>query len=141
MTLLSLINYIKTIGEHHGQLKTIFYGNTWDFLDNGDNQYCAMMFNVDTGNVQGNMLVFNLDLFIIDRMLQDMSNVEEVKSDCLQIGLDILGKFKLNQEIRMSDSPTFDMLEENTPDYLAGVKFSLQIFTPYVYDICNIPYK
>ena len=138
MTLNQVIKTIKDLAAAHKQLKMNFYGDTWDFLDQGDNQYPALFFNVANGSISGNVMTFNVELFTLDKTLQDQSNVEEVKSDCIQIGGDILSALKYNQDIRLGDV-TFDVVEEQTPDYLGGARFSFTLGVDFVYNECQIP--
>jgi len=138
MTLNQVIQTIKSLSQSHKQLKMCFYGDTWDFLDQGDNQYPALFFNVANGSISGNVMTFNVELFTLDKTLQDQSNVEEVKSDCIQIGGDILSALKYNQDIRLGDV-TFDVVEEQTPDYLGGARFSFTLGVDFVYNECQIP--
>ena len=138
MTLNQVIQTIKSLSQSHKQLKMCFYGDTWDFLDQGDNNYPALFFNVANGSISGNVMTFNVELFNLYKTLQDQSNVEEVKSDCIQIGGDILSALKYNQEIRLGDV-TFDVVEEQTPDYLGGARFSFTLGTDFVYNECQIP--
>lgn len=138
MTLNQVIQTIKSLSQSHKQLKMCFYGDTWDFLEQGDNQYPALFFNVANGSISGNVMTFNVELFTLDKTLQDQSNVEEVKSDCIQIGGDILSALKYNQDIRLGDV-TFDVVEEQTPDYLGGARFSFTLGVDFVYNECQIP--
>lgn len=145
MTLNQVIYQLKQIASLHGQIRTIFYGDSWDFLDQGDNEYTAFFYNIDSGNIIGGTLQYGVEVFILDKTLQDTSNVEDVKSDCLQIACDILGT------IRMQKSPyfigatigdvAFEFVEEETPDYLAGVKLTFNIDTTFTYQTCFQPTK
>ena len=109
MTLNQVIQTISSLGESHKQVKTVFFGDTFDFLEQGDNNYPAMFFNIANGSISGNVMTFNVELFTLDKTLQDQTNVEDVKSDCIQIGGDILSALKYNQEIRLGDV-TFDVV-------------------------------
>ena len=138
MTLNQVIATIKDIADAHKQLKMSFYGDTWDFLEQGDNNYPAMFFNIANGSISGNVMTFNVELFTLDKTFQDQTNVEDVKSDCIQIGGDILSALKYNQDIRLGDV-TFDVVEEQTPDYLGGARFSFTLGVDFVYNECQIP--
>ena len=138
MTLNQVIQTIKSLSQSHKQVKTTFYGDTWDFLEQGDNNYPALFFNIANGSISGNMMTFNVELFTLDRTLQDQTNTEEVKSDCIQIGGDILSALKYNQDIRLGDV-SFDIVEEQTPDYLGGARFSFTLGTEVPYNECQIP--
>lgn len=138
MTLNQVIQTIKSLGQSHKQVHTVFFGDTWDFLEQGDNNYPALFFNIANGSISGNMMTFNVELFTLDRTLQDQTNVEEVKSDCIQIGGDILSALKYNQDIRLGDV-SFDIVEEQTPDYLGGARFSFTLGTEFPYNECQIP--
>ena len=134
MTLNQVIQTIKSLSQSHKQIKTTFFGDTWDFLEQGDNNYPALFFNIANGSISGNMMTFNVELFTLDRTLQDQSNVEEVKSDCIQIGGDILSALKYNQDIRLGDV-SFDIVEEQTPDYLGGARFTFTLGTEFHYNV------
>jgi hypothetical protein len=138
MTLNQVIQTISSLGESHKQVKTVFFGDTFDFLEQGDNNYPAMFFNIANGSISGNVMTFNVELFTLDKTLQDQTNVEDVKSDCIQIGGDILSALKYNQEVRLGDV-SFDVVEEQTPDYLGGARFSFTFGVDFVYNECQIP--
>ena len=138
MTLNQVIQTISSLGESHKQVKTVFFGDTFDFLEQGDNNYPAMFFNIANGSISGNVMTFNVELFTLDKTLQDQTNVEDVKSDCIQIGGDILSALKYNQDIRLGDV-TFDVVEEQTPDYLGGARFSFTLGVDFVYNESQIP--
>ena len=138
MTLNQVIQTIKSLSQSHKQIHYTFFGDTWDFLDNTNISYPALFFNIANGSISGNMMTFNVELFTLDRTLQDQTNTEEVKSDCIQIGGDILSALKYNQDIRLGDV-SFDIVEEQTPDYLGGARFSFTLGTEFPYNECQIP--
>ena len=145
MTLNQVIVQLTQIANNHGQIRTVFFGDSWDFLDQGDNEYTAFFFNIDSGNMIGGTIQYALEVYILDKMLQDQSNVEDVKSDCLQIGADIIGTIKMQQSGMFIGATigdvSFEFVEEDTPDYLAGVKLTFNIDTTFTFQTCFQPYK
>jgi len=145
MTLNQVIHELTQIANAHGQIRTIFFGDSWDFLDQGDNEYTAFFFNIESGNILGGTLQYALEIFILDKTLQDQSNVEDVKDDCLQIACDILGTIRMQtgqwlQNCTIGDV-SFEFVEEDTPDYLAGVKVTFNLDTTFTYQTCFQPTK
>ena len=145
MTLNQVIYELKQIANAHGQIKTIFFGDSWDFLDQGDNEYTAFFFNIESGNILGGTLQYAVEVFILDKTLQDQSNIENVKDDCLQILSDILGTIRMQtgqwlQNCTIGDV-AFEFVEEDTPDYLGGVKATFNLNTTFTYQTCFQPIK
>ena len=80
MTLNQVIQTIKSLSQSHKQIKTTFYGDTWDFLEQGDNNYPALFFNVANGSISGNVMTFNVELFTLDKTLQDNPMLRKLKA-------------------------------------------------------------
>lgn len=140
-TLNQVVQTIKEIGEAHGQIKTVFFGNLVDFLSKGsDNVYPAMFYDLTGSSISGTTLTMNFSLYFMDRMLAEQSNETEVLSDQLSIAQDIIAQLKFNDfDFYIQENVTLTYFMEDTPDLLAGVKADISLDLPFNADRCQVP--
>lgn len=140
-TLNQVVETIKQIGEAHGQIKTVYFGNLADFLSKGsDNKYPALFYDLTGSSISGTTLTMNFDLYFMDRMLAEQSNETEVLSDQLSIAQDIIAQLKFNDFVfDIQDNVTLTYFTENTPDLLAGVMAGISLDLPFTADRCQVP--
>lgn len=141
MTLNQLIQTITDIGKAHKQIKTVFYGDAFEFLSKGtDNVYPAMFFDINSGRISNLTSTIDFTFFFADRVLPDRENEQEVQSDQLSVCYDIVAQLNENDfEFTLQDSITINFFVENTPDYLAGVNATISIDLPFLKDRCQVP--
>jgi hypothetical protein len=141
MTLNQLIKTIKDIGSAHKQIKTVYYGNAFDFLSKGsDNVYPAMFFDLNGGSINNLTSTLDFTFFFADRVLPDQENEQEVQSDQLSVCYDIFAQFNENNfEFTPQENVTINFFVEDTPDYIAGVSATVSFDLPYLKDRCQVP--
>jgi hypothetical protein len=141
MTLNALIKTITDIGTAHKQIKTVYYGNAFDFLSKGsDNVYPAMFFDLNGGSINNLTSSVDFTFFFADRVLPDQANEQEVQSDQLSVLYDIYAQFNDNGfEFTVQEDVTINFFVEDTPDYLAGVSATISFDLPYLKDRCQVP--
>lgn len=141
MTLNNIIQTITDIGKAHKQIKTVFYGDAFEFLSKGsDNVYPAMFFDINSGRISNLTSTIDFTFFFADRVLPDRENEQEVQSDQLSVCYDIVAQLNENDfEFTLQDSITINFFVENTPDYLAGVNATISIDLPFLKDRCQVP--
>jgi hypothetical protein len=140
LTLNQTINLIREISLSHDQIKTVYFGDVWEFLKQSDNVYPAMFYSLTGSSISGKNLSMNFSLFFLDRQLVDETNETDVLSDQLLIAQDIFAMFnypKFDWEI--DQDVTIDFFTENEKDYLAGVKFDITLNYPMLNDRCQVP--
>lgn len=141
LTLNQVIKTIEDIGKAHYQIKTVYYGNVFDFLSKGqDNKYPALFFDLQGASINGLTSTLNFQLFFADRVLLEQTNEQEVTSDQLQVCEDIVAQLHNNSfDFTMQDNVTIEFFTENTPDYLAGVSATISLDLPFTNDRCQVP--
>jgi len=139
MTLNQLIDQITLLGTNHAQIKTVKFGTISDSLDN-DVVYPLMNFDFTNCVLRDGDSLIGLQIFFLDRILPEESNLNDVLSDQLLICQDIISLMK-NQanDYLLQGDVQFNFIEDETPDIIGGVvcNFNLELF--FVSDRCQIP--
>jgi hypothetical protein len=132
----NLIDTLKELGTQHDQITTTTSGDIWE-IDLNKNTLFPLMHinpvNVQTGQ---STLTYNFQIFIMDlvseksnwtnanfQSAQNLSNNQEVLSDCLQICTDIIGVFRHSQ---WQSELTNDI---NAPVYFGEGEFNIEPFS------------
>lgn len=142
VTLNQIVARIQGVAEKHQQIKTVFFGNLFEFLaKTTDARYPAMYFDVVNANVSGSVTTITFSFFFMDRMLPELSNETEVLSDQLLVAQDILSQFRYNQfpEFVTGENIPIEFFTEESPDLIAGVKADIDFEIDYALDRCAVP--
>lgn len=140
LTLNQTVKLIKDIALSHDQIKTVYFGDVWEFLAQTDNVYPAMFYSLTGSQINGKSLDMSFSLFFLDRQLQDETNETEVLSDQLLIAQDIISMLRFPKfDWEIGDNVILDFFTENEEDYLAGVKADVTISFPMLSNRCQIP--
>lgn len=139
MTLNQIITQIKTYGENHPQINTVYFGEISDKLDDNDIVYPAMFFDLGDASISAKQINYNFNIYILDRHLFE-TDALEVLSDTNLIAQDIVAEFRSpSTQWVTGDAITLTYVREDTPDYLAGVSINLNITLPSLNNRCQIP--
>ena len=118
------IDTLKKLGEQHYMIKTITTGDIWE-VDLAKNSYFPLMHITPVNAVAGtHQMTLNFQIFIMDLVFPDLSNEQEVLSDCLQICNDLIGTFKNGESLLLSNQGL-----EDIPKYFTDGDISLEPFT------------
>ena len=143
MTLNQIFTIIETYANAHSSINTVLFGADSD-IDNTDVDGVLMWYDVSTANTDGTQLNYNFDLYFLDVLNPDNSNLKDVLSDTLQVGLDIVANIYNYDGTVEFDIPKKAQIQpvshKYTSDY-AGHSFSFTINAPYEYNQCQIPVK
>lgn len=140
LTLNQTVKLIKDIAQSHDQIKTVYFGDVWEFLAQTDNVYPAMFYSLTGSQINGKSLDMSFSLFFLDRQLQDETNETEVLSDQLLIAQDIISMLRFPKfDWEIGDNVILEFFTENEKDYLAGVKADVTISFPMLSNRCQIP--
>jgi len=139
MTLNNIIKEIKNYGETHPQIKTVYFGEFSDKLDDNDVVYPAMFFDMGDASISQKQINYTFNIYILDRHLVE-TDALEVLSDTNLIAQDIVAEFRNpTTEWVTGDTITLTYFREDSPDYLAGVSINLNITLPSLNNRCQIP--
>lgn len=139
MTLNEIVAILKNMGMTHKIIRTTFNGAAIDLLDT-EVTYPAMTFVIDTANVSGQTINYDVSMFFFDRLVQGHENEREVQSDQLEIAKDIIAQLRWGGfSFGVNDNVRLAFFTDSTPELLAGVNAELSIETPFASDRCVIP--
>ena len=158
------INTLKELGGQHLQIASTTTGDIYD-IDLEKNTLFPLLHinpvNVSTGQSQ---LIYNFQLFIMDAVSQkenwteanlqsanNLSNEQEVLSNCLQICVDIIGMMRhskwqgageldIDEPVYFTDGEfTIEPFTERFDNVLTGWVFSIGIVVQNDFQTCTIP--
>ena len=76
------VDTLKKLGEQHYMIKTITTGDIWE-IDLKKNSYFPLMHITPVNATAGtHQMTLNFQIFIMDLVFPDLSNEQEVLSDC-----------------------------------------------------------
>ena len=137
-----IIPEIKRFARQHGQIADCRFAQPDEWLDEDDKTYPALFFDFDRARKVKNELLLNLSFWVADRITPEEHNEDEVWSDTLLIGCDLLAYLDRPEASYLLDvGSDFQPFTEHTGDYLAGVKCTLTLRVPFPYNRCVIPQK
>ena len=161
----NVVNTLKNIGDNHYQIKTTTTGDIWE-VNLAKNELFPIMHinptNVVTGQSQLN---YNFQIFVMDLVSEDLgwtntaiqssvnlTNEQEVLSDCLQICTDIIGMLRHGTQQSMQGvndineakywidgEMTLDPFNERFDNLVAGWVFSISVVVHNDFQSCDIP--
>jgi hypothetical protein len=116
-----------------------------DIFEAGANEslkFGASWLSLNPATIQGKELILNLSLYLMDKVTRNESNENEVLSDQLEIGRDILALLEDvadDSDWALVRGSSIDFFTEAFDDEVAGVKIDLSIKVPNIYDSCQVP--
>ena len=161
----NVINTLKNIGDQHNQIATVTTGDIFDINLEKMEKFALMHINpvnVTTGDFG---LTYNFQIFIADLVSEkadwteatiqsanNLSNEQEVLSECLQISVDIISMLRhsLQQSINgvndvnyplyfAEGQQTLEPFTERFDNLLTGWVFSIGVLVANDFDACTIP--
>ena len=161
----NVINTLKNIGDQHHQIATVTTGDIFDINLEKMEKFVLMHINpvnVTTGEFG---LTYNFQIFICDLVSEkadwteaniqsanNLSNEQEVLSECLQISVDIISMLRhsvhqsingvndINQGLYFAEGQqTLEPFNERFDNLLSGWVFSIGILVANDFDACTIP--
>jgi len=137
-----IINYFEVFSNNHTQNNGYGWGNIADINTNDDMEFPIIYVNPITSTIDNNVTIFKYDIYFLDVLLQDKSNLLDVMNNTKQIGNDFVFYFSDN-----SESTGFELDEDNVSispfvgkfdELLGGWIYSIDIET--VAELgCNLP--
>ena len=161
----NVINTLKNIGNQHDQIATVTTGDIFDINLEKMEKFALMHINpvnVTTGDFG---LTYNFQIFIADLVSEksdwtesnfqsanNLSNEQEVLSQCLQISVDIISMLRhsehqstqnvddINEPVYFADGQqTLEPFTERFDNLLTGWVFSLSVLVANDFSACIIP--
>jgi hypothetical protein len=131
LTYNQVIKQLNDFADAHKQIKSFGNGNLWEVVQHDQ------------------LSNFNYPLmWINDQSATDESNENEVKSDCVQILIDLIAYFEqLNatnnnvnwNQVQLIRTGSVEMFTERFEDEVSGATLQLGLRFPQNYNFCEIP--
>lgn len=129
----------------HLQLKTFGSGEVSEIAEIEDVKYPVMWAILQPGTFEQNTIAYKYDVLFMDMVKADISNQDEVYSDCILYAADLIAQltYLANNEENFFYkvvSTGFEPFEDQFKDAVTGVKISVEIRTVgYQDNKCKIP--
>lgn len=143
----NIITELQTFSSSHYQINEFNNGDLWEAIQH--NQFAdfnyPLLFVVDAGgSLEQGALNLSFDLFCMDLVHKDESNENEVKSDTLQILLDVVAYLEKLVDtkwyyLQIQKTGSLESFTERFDDELTGWKITITLKQPFTYNDCQIP--
>jgi hypothetical protein len=146
-----VIKQLNDFATNHKQVKSFGNGDLWEVVqhDQLTNFNYPLLWVVDQAASMGDGdFTWNFQVIVMDIVRKDESNENEVKSDCVQILIDLVAYFEqLNNElnnvnwnqVQLVRSGSVEMFTERFEDELSGASIQLGLRFPQNYNYCEVP--
>lgn len=152
ITYKQLLTYFSSIAYHHEQIKSFGFGDfkqiTNDILTKKEPLYPRMYVVPDNVEFNQNHIHFNFGIVFMDRVEDDLSNLEEVMSDTLELATDIWTIFWQSYTYEQGDfskivvgdwNPDVRPFTERFETILGGWTLHIKMSIPFDYNSCDLP--
>ena len=146
-----VIKQLNDFATNHKQVKSFGNGDLWEVVqhDQLTNFNYPLLWVVDQAASMGDGdFTWNFQVIVMDIVRKDESNENEVKSDCVQILIDLVAYFEqLNNElnnvnwnqVQLVRSGSVELFTERFEDELSGASIQLGLRFPQNYNYCEVP--
>lgn len=147
-----LLTYFSSIAYHHEQIKSFGFGDfkqiTNDILTKQEPLYPRMYVVPENVEFNTNHIHFNFGMVFMDRVEDDLSNLEEVMSDTLELATDVWTIFWQSYTYEQGDfskvvvgdwNPDVHPFTERFNTVLGGWTLHIKMSIPFDYNSCDLP--
>ncbi len=161
----NIIDTLKKLGDAHKIIQTTTSGDIWEIDLNKNTKYPLMHINPVNVQTGPSTLTYNFQIFIMDLVSEksnwkssnyisatNLSNNQEVLSECLQICTDIIGMLRhsgwqsevdpldINEPVIFAEGEfNIEPFQERFDQEVTGWVFSLPVIAQYDFQTCEIP--
>ena len=152
ITYKQLLTYFSSIAYHHEQIRSFGFGDfkqiTNDILTKKEPLYPRMYVVPSDVQFNTNEISYNFSFVFMDRVEDDLSNLEEVMSDTFELANDIWTVFYQSYTYEQGDfskivvgdwNPELHPFTERFETVLGGWTLHMKMTVPFNYDSCNLP--
>jgi len=147
-----ILTYFSSIAYHHEQIRSFGFGDltqcTNDIITKQEPRYTRMYVVPTNVEFNQNHIHYNFNIIIMDKVEDDLSNLEEVMSDTLEICTDIWTIFWQSYTQESGDfskiivgdwEPSIEPFTERFETILGGWTLQIKMSAPFDYNSCNLP--
>jgi len=143
VTYKDIINEFKTFTQNHTQINDYDFGDISNIQSNEFN-FPLVFLNPIGGVKVKNITTLNFDMYVLDVVEQDRTNTEDVLTNTLIIGNDIVSQFWLDRDESLNfeideENITFNVFEGRFDQLLGGYVFNIEINMMLPLSNCSIP--
>ena len=161
----NVVNTLKNIGNQHEQIETVTTGDIFDINLEKMEKFALMHVNPVSVTAGDFGLTYSFQIFICDLVSEkanwteanfqsanNLSNEQEVLSECLQISVDIISMLRHSEHQSTQDvddinapvyfaegQQTLEPFTERFDNLLTGWVFSLDVLVANDFNACTIP--
>lgn len=154
ITYKQLLTYWSSIAYHHEQIKSFGFGDykqiTNDILTKQEPLYPRMYVVPENVEFNQNHIHFNFGVVFMDRVEDDLSNLQEVMSDTLELATDVWTVFYQSYTYETGDfskivvgdwNPDVQPFTEKFNTILGGWTLHIKMSIPFDYNRCDLPVR
>jgi hypothetical protein len=147
-----ILTYFSSIAYHHEQIRSFGFGDltqcTNDIQTKKEPRYTRMYVVPTNVTFNENQIQYGFNIIIMDKVEDDLSNLEEVMSDTLEICTDVWTIFWQSYTQESGDfskiivgdwEPSIEPFTERFETILGGWTLQIKMTTPFDYNSCNLP--
>ena len=135
-----MIDKLQLIATNHEQINSFFFGDIADLGADSPVQYPVLYADVSPSNFSYKVIGLNLQMMVMDIVKKDLSNENDVLSDCLQIMEDVIIELRNPIEIFLiQDSINLTPFSDSQGDEVSGWTANITINIPSTYNSCAVP--
>jgi hypothetical protein len=142
MTYNQLITTITSLLQSHAMIETAKFTTPKEWLLRDEQPiYPIACFSVNSGTMNiGREQVFSVQFFFLDKSGKEAEFENDVISDQIQTGSDILSLMRTGRNsYSIDDNISFNAISDKYEDYLAGIEYTINISTQNEFTGCNVP--
>jgi hypothetical protein len=152
ITYKQILTYFSSIAYHHEQIKSFGFGDieqcTNDIITKQEPKYTRMYIVPDGVEFNQNHIHYNFSVIIMDKVEDDLSNLEDVMSDTLEIVMDVWTIFYQSYTAEQGDfskiivgdwDPDTHPFVERFETILGGWTLHIKMSAPFDYNRCDLP--
>lgn len=152
ITYKQILTYLSSIAYHHDQIKSYGWGDikqiTNDIQTKQEPQYVRMYVVPEGVEFNQNHIHYNFAIIIMDKVEDDLSNLQDVMSDTLEICMDVWTVFWQSytyeqgnfSKIIVGDwEPDTHPFTERFETILGGWTMHMKMSAPFDYNRCDLP--
>lgn len=131
MTLLKLIQTLKECAKSHDAVKTIVDNDIYKLNDMGNVEYGVFAYtqSVHTTNIDSDTITYDLTLFFVDLLQEDLSNQIEIQSKAIEV-LEYVLQVLYASGIVVFGDYSFQPFSERFSDYCSGCFVQARFVSP-----------
>lgn len=147
-----ILTYFSSIAYHHEQIRSFGFGDltqcTNDIETKKEPRYTRMYVVPTNVTFNENQIQYGFNIIIMDKVEDDLSNLEEVMSDTLEICTDVWTIFWQSYTQESGDfskiivgdwEPSIEPFTERFETILGGWTLQIRMTAPFDYNSCNLP--